>query len=170
MPTICTASPIDCYAKPEVLADLQARFGYVFKGIDMATAKYVYRPWLIPHEIAGPFAVNGIPVEPYAQDHGYGQTTTGFRFGRVAYSTDVLSLPEESLARLEGLDLWVVGCLMDRPHQTHADLATVLGWIDRLKPRLAVLVHMSPRLDYAELAARVPAGVVPAYDGMAIEV
>ena len=74
------------------------------------------------------------------------------------------------MERLDGLDLWVVGCLLDRPHETHADLGKVLGWVERLRPKLTVLVHMSPRLDYAKLAATLPPGIVPAYDGMVLEV
>jgi phosphoribosyl 1,2-cyclic phosphate phosphodiesterase len=164
------AGPIDCYADAETLKVLTERFAYVVAPVERPAGAYIYRPWLVPHRLDGAFEVGAVPIEPYAQDHGFGQVTVGFRFDRVAYSTDLVRLPEESLARLEGLDLWVVGCLMDKPHQTHADLATVLGWVERLKPKLTVLVHMSPRLDYAELAARLPDGVVPGYDGMVIEV
>lgn len=87
----------------------------------------------------------------------------------MAYSTDVRELPEQSLARLEGLDLWIVGCLIDKPHETHAHVDKVLAWAEQLKPKLTVLVHMSARLDYAALAESLPAGILPAYDGMVLE-
>ncbi len=44
-----------------------------------------------------------------------------------------------------------------------------LGWIDRIKPRRAVLTHLGTGLDYGALAARLPPGVEPAYDGLVIE-
>jgi phosphoribosyl 1,2-cyclic phosphate phosphodiesterase len=163
------SGPIDCYANTETLKVLTDRFGYVFQGVDLAKSRFVFRPWLVAHEIAGPFKVGSIPIEPFDQDHGFGQRTTGFRFGSVAYSTDVHDLPERSLARLEGLDLWVVGCLIDKPHETHAHVDKVLAWAERLKPKLTVLVHMSARLDYAALAESLPAGILPAYDGMMLE-
>jgi phosphoribosyl 1,2-cyclic phosphate phosphodiesterase len=162
--------PIDCYADADTLRQLNERFNYVFKGVDLTVRKFVFRPWLVPHRIDGPFKVGRIAVEAFEQGHGPGQFSTGYRFGSVAYSTDVHELPKESMARLEGLDIWLVDCLIDKPHETHADLDKVLRWVEKLRPKLTVLIHMSPRLDYGELAAKLPADVVPAYDGMVLEV
>lgn len=163
-------APIPTYGSAETLASIRERFGYVFEGVDLAIHRFIFRPWLVPHVVEGPFAAGGIEIVPYEQDHGFGMVTLGFRFGRAAYSTDLRELPEESLKSLEGLDLWVVGCLHDKVHETHANLAKVLEWVERLKPRLTVLVHMSPRFDYAELAGRLPAGVIPGYDGQVLTV
>ncbi|HEY1720981.1 MAG TPA: MBL fold metallo-hydrolase [Magnetospirillaceae bacterium] len=163
--------PIDCYATADTMAMIQHRFDYVFKDAGHGQAlRVVFRPWLVPHEIAGPFKVGEVAIQPFEQDHGFGQTTIGFRFRSAAYSTDVTELPEESFAQLEGLDLWIVGCLSDKSHETHAHVEKALGWVKRLKPKHTVLVHLGPRLDYAELAATLPEGIVPAYDGMVLEV
>ena len=48
------------------------------------------------------------------------------------------------------------------------DLA--LTWIERVKPKRAILTNMHLDLDYAALKARLPAGVEPAYDGMAFDI
>ncbi len=111
-------------------------------------------PGWCPHEINGPFKVADVAVMPYEQDHGYGHLTTGFRFGSAAYSTDVTEMPEESFGTLAGLDLWVVGCLSDKSHETHAHVDKVLGWVERLRPKQTVLVHLGPRLDYADPGRR----------------
>ncbi len=167
--------PIDCYGSSETMATIQRKFDYVFKDAHQGDpghgmSRVVYRPWLVPHEIDGPFRIGEVEIDPYPQDHGFGQTTLGFRFGSVAYSTDVQQFSEDVLARLGGLDLWLVSCLSDRAHETHAHVDKVLGWVARVRPKLTVLIHMGPRLDYARLAATLPEGVVPAYDGMVIEV
>jgi len=151
----------------EVLETARARFPYAFEPLEDLGA-FIYRPLLQAHPIIGPFAVGGIPVVPFDQDHGYSRTL-GLRFGSVAYSTDVVDLPEESFAALAGVELWIIGCLVDYPHATHAHVAKVLAWIDRVKPRRAVLTHMGPGLDYASLCAALPPGVVPAYDGLILE-
>ena len=44
-----------------------------------------------------------------------------------------------------------------------------MGWIERLKPKRAILTHMSHELDFSELEARLPDGIEPAVDGMVIE-
>ena len=99
-----------------------------------------------------------------------GTWTTGFRIGDMAYSTDVVDLPEESWAVLQGVRLWVVDALREEPHPTHAHLDRTLGWIRRLKPERAVLTHMNHTLDYETVRSRCPAGVEPGYDGLVVEI
>jgi phosphoribosyl 1,2-cyclic phosphate phosphodiesterase len=103
-----------------------------------------------------------------AQDHG-GISSLGFRIGTFAYCNDVVRLPETTLARLGGLDTLVVDALRYRPHPTHASVAEALAWIERLKPRRAVLTNLHVDLDYAKLLSELPTGVEPAYDGMELE-
>ena len=44
-----------------------------------------------------------------------------------------------------------------------------LEWIARLKPKRAILTHMTSDLDYETLRSELPGNVEPAYDGMVIE-
>ena len=99
------------------------------------------------------------------QDHGTCRSL-GFRIDAFAYVNDVVRLPEETLAQLEGLDLLVVDALRYTPHPTHANVDQALDWIARLKPRRAVLTNMHVDLDYEELRRRLPEQVEPAFDGM----
>jgi phosphoribosyl 1,2-cyclic phosphate phosphodiesterase len=150
-----------------VLDTARERFSYAFEPME-ALGEFIYRPLLEPHEITGRFTIGGIEVVPFDQDHGYSRTL-GLRFGSVAYSTDVVDIPEASFAMLDGVELWIIGCLVDYPHATHAHVAKALDWIDRVKPHRAVLTHMGPGLDYAALSARLPAHVIPAHDGLVLE-
>ena len=127
-----------------------------------------YKPTLEPHEIGGPFAIEGVRVVPFAQDHGF-STTLGFRIGPMAYSTDVVTLGDEGFAAIAGVELWIVDCLRRTPHPTHSHLAQTLAWIARVGPRRAILTHMDQSLDYRELSAELPAGVEPGQDGLVIE-
>ena len=70
---------------------------------------------------------------PFGQDHGF-MATTGFRFGDLAYSTDVVRLGEDAFRSLRGVKVWIVSCLQDGEHPTHAHFARVLEWIDRGRP------------------------------------
>ncbi len=104
-----------------------------------------------------------------AQDHG-GIGSLGFRIGTLGYCNDVVRLPEVTLERLTGLDTLVVDALRYKPHPTHASVAEALAWIERLKPRRAILTNLHVDLDYATLRAELPSGVEPAFDGMELEV
>jgi phosphoribosyl 1,2-cyclic phosphate phosphodiesterase len=159
---------IDAYADPVTLDMIKSRFGYVFEP-QHPSAKLIYKPLLRPHVIEGPFRAGQIDVVPFEQDHGWSKTL-GFRFGRLGYSTDLVKLNDEGFAALAGVHTWIVSATVDFPHDTHAELDIVLGWIQRLKPERAVLTHMSTHMDYETLRKSLPKGVEPAYDGMVIDV
>jgi phosphoribosyl 1,2-cyclic phosphate phosphodiesterase len=153
------------YTSPEALAEVERRFGYALLPVP---DKPLYRPALIGRPIDGPFTAAGVRIVPIAQDHGYSMSL-GFRIGPVAYSTDVTALDETAFAELAGTEIWIVDCMRREPHPTHSHLAKTLAWIDRVRPRRAILTHMDQSLDYRELCAELPGGVEPGYDGLTIE-
>ena len=160
---------IPAYAGAETLGVLETRFGYVFEGIP--PGQVIFRPWLVPNAIAEdtPFTAAGMTIRPFVQDHGF-STTTGFRFGDIVYSTDVLELSDAARDVIRGAKVWIVGALSEVPLPTHAHLDKALGWIKELKPHRAVITHMGNSLDYERLLTHLlPVGVTPAYDGMVIE-
>ncbi len=157
---------IDGWGNAATLAHIQRSFGYVFE--PMVEGRGFYKPGLNPREINGPFTIGAIAITPFDQDHGFSHTL-GFRFGPLAYSTDVMRLTDEALDLLAGIDVWIVDCFQMSLHRTHAHLDQVLAWRDRVKPRLTVLTHMDSSLDYHSLAERLPEGVIPAYDGLIVE-
>jgi len=156
---------IPAYADAATLATIAERFAYVFRPLEEGVS--FYKPTLTPQVIDGEFAVAGLRILPFAQDHGF-STTLGFRIGNMAYSTDVVDLDEAAFAALAGVELWIVDCLRYEPHPTHSHLTKTLSWIARVKPRRAVLTHMDIPLDYATLRRELPAGVEPAYDGLTL--
>jgi phosphoribosyl 1,2-cyclic phosphate phosphodiesterase len=159
-------SAIPLHADARTLAEIGRRFGYALEPI-REPGRY-HKPTVVPHEIVGPFEIEGIPIIPFAQDHGF-STTLGLRIGGFAYSTDVIELDDMAFATLEGIELWIVDCLRREPHPTHSHLAKTLSWILRVHPRRAVLTHMDQSLDYRELCAELPSGVEPGHDGLVIE-
>jgi phosphoribosyl 1,2-cyclic phosphate phosphodiesterase len=156
------------YADPFTMSELKARFRYIFAPIDEGAKVAFYKPAVEPHEIDGPFTVAGIAVVPFVQDHGFSKTL-GFRFGRFAYSTDVVVLDEAAFAALAGVEVWIVDCIRRAPHPTHSHIERTLAWIARVNPRRAIFTHMDQSLDYASLQRELPPGVEPGYDGLAIE-
>lgn len=160
---------IPVYANATTLAHLKDRFGYAFKPIDVEKETF-FHPWLEPNLIKSgePFYVNGVKVMPFSQDHEW-TTSMGFRIKNFGYSTDVVHLFESALSILKGVDVWVVGCLSEKDHPSHASVQRVLEWVDIVKPKRTILTHMSINLDYNSLSHSLPKGVEPGYDGMEIE-
>jgi phosphoribosyl 1,2-cyclic phosphate phosphodiesterase len=150
-------------------ATLTARFGYCFAGQGGYPA-ILHDAGVIEHgasiAIDGPGGV--IEALPLIQDHGGGMSY-GFRFGSCAYNNDVAQLPDETLAALQDLDLWIVDALRYAPHPTHAHLERTLGWAAALRPRRTLLTNLHVDMDYARLCTELPAGVEPAFDGWRLD-
>ena len=72
------------------------------------------------------------------------------------------------LAGATGAETAARDALRYAPHPSHFSLADALGWIERLKPRRAILTNLHADLDYEKLRSELPPSVVPAYDGIAI--
>ncbi len=145
---------------------LAQRFGYVFEGQGDYPAIAELRA-IPPHgqdwQVEGPSGA--VPVRTFDQDHG-SIRSVGYRFGGVAYSSDVVDLDDAAFEALAGLDVWIVDALRRRPHPTHAHLDRTLAWIERARPRRAILTNMHIDLDYETLLNELPPGVEPAYDGL----
>ncbi len=119
------------------------------------------------------FELLGIPFTPVPMLHG-DMKVLGFRFGRAAYLSDFSSLPDSSLALLEGLDELILDALRDIPHPMHQTVDQALALIERLKPRRAWFTHIAHDLPHAETNERLVKLGFPhvqlAYDGLQFEV
>ena len=80
----------------------------------------------------------------------------GFRFGGLAYSPDISDMPGVTLPLLQDLDVWIVDALRFTPHPSHFSVKQALAWIERLKPKRAILTHMTTDLDYETLRRELP--------------
>jgi len=160
-------APIPTFAHATVFERIRARFPYVFEG---GRSEFgFWRPELTPHAFTGPFTIGGVEVVPFPQRHGRGESW-GFRIGRFAYSTDTDGLGEAAFDALRGIECWLVDCLRERPHPSHAHLALTLSWIEKVGPKCAFLTHMNHELSYSDWCERLPAGILPAHDGLVLEI
>lgn len=157
------------WADAETADVLVSRFGYVF----VQPPGSLYPPILDLRAIDGPFEVEGaggpIGFQPFRVQHGRIEAQ-GFRIGDLAYLPDVSEIPDGVWPVLEGLGTFVLDALRREPHPTHAHLERSLEWIARAAPRRAVLTDMHNDLDYRTLATELPEGIVPAHDGMRLEI
>ncbi|MEQ1613549.1 MAG: MBL fold metallo-hydrolase [Hyphomicrobiaceae bacterium] len=149
---------------------LMSRFDYCFGSRPGSSYPPILKGHLIEPpqsiEIHGPAGT--ITAQPIAQTHGEIQSI-GFRFGNVAYSPDISDIPAASIPLLEGLDVWIVDALRHTPHPSHFSLKEALAWIERLRPKRAILTHLLGDLDYDTLRRDLPPNIEPAYDGMTVE-
>lgn len=155
---------VDVWGDDVTLQRLKRKFGYCFPDGVLPG----YPAILNDHLISGDFDIGSLHFQPFEQDHGT-MMSLGFRIGNFAYANDVVKLPEEAFDVMAGIDVLVVDALRYTPHPTHANVEQALEWIDRIRPKHAVLTNMHVDLDYETLKSELPDGVEPAYDGMVID-
>ncbi len=106
-----------------------------------------------------------VTLSAFNLEHG-SISALGYRIGDAAYTPDVNDIPQASWPFLENLDLWIIDGLRYTGHPSHFSVNDALSWINRFRPRRAVVTNMHSDLDYDVLRQSLPPHVVPAYDGM----
>jgi phosphoribosyl 1,2-cyclic phosphate phosphodiesterase len=151
---------------PETLEVVVRRFDYAFVP---GLGHFGGVPRLRPVAIAGPFEIAGRRFVPVPVLHGE-LPAAGFRTGGFGYVPDVNRIEAPSLTLLRDLDVLVIDALRDAPHPAHQTVDEALAVIDVVRPRRAFLTHLDHELRHAALAARLPAGVEVAVDGMELRI
>ena len=157
---------VDAYGEARVLERIRQRFDYAFHPPD--PGRGWWRPALRPIAFDGPFRVGDLQILPFEQIHG-STPSWGFRIRDFAYSTDCSGMTPQMTETLAGVRIWIVDCLRDKPHVSHAHLERTLEWIREIRPERALLTHMNHEVDYGDWLRRLPPGVEPAYDGMVLD-
>ncbi len=160
--------PVPIYGLPRVLDDLKRRFNYIFtEKKRYPGAPRVSVNYLQPHQT---FTLGGQTIEALPVLHG-DLPILGYKLNNFAYITDAKTFPDSTLAALKNLDLLIINALHHKEHKTHLNLQESLELIKILKPKKAVLIHISHYMGlYDEVAPKLPDNVLLGYDGLVLNV
>jgi phosphoribosyl 1,2-cyclic phosphate phosphodiesterase len=159
------AMPI--FANDIAWIDLRRIFQYIFKPTHFGGGL----PQLVPHTIypMASFCIGrDLEVTPLEVIHGK-LPVIAYRFNDFAYATDLNFISDETIAGLQGLDVLVLDCVRIRPHSTHLGLNEALEYIERIKPRRALLTHLNHDVLFERDSRLLPPHVQFAYDGLVVE-
>ena len=154
---------IPAYMSKDMKDKILSHYKFIFKG------DKDYRPFMEVRDIQNKFFINNIEIQTFKHNHGSIDVQT-YRIGKFAYSTDLKNFYENDLDNLQDLDLWVVGLLRSDPHPSHAGFEQILDYIKYIKPKKTIFTHMTALLDEEKLISKCPKNVLPAFDGMEIEI
>ena len=157
-------SATQIYCEKYVEESLRKEYSYAF-----AEEKYPGAPEWEVHLIDDkPFSIEGVEIIPIRGKH-FTLPVLGYRFGDIAYCTDMNRIPDEEFAKLEGLEHFIINCVRRGRHISHFSLEGALEVAARVGARHTWLTHLSHQLPrYEDLLAELPEGVEPAYDGLVI--
>lgn len=152
------------YTLARVAKEIKKRFHYAF-----AEVKYPGAPQLEMVEVTEEaFYINNQKIQPILVLHGQ-LPILGLRVGRFAYLTDVKTIPESEMLKLEDLDVLIISALRHEPHYSHLTLEEALALSRRIGAQRTYFTHMSHKLGkHEEVERHLPDGIRLAYDGLSI--
>lgn len=156
------------YGNEPTITSIRRDFHYAF-----SEDKYRGVPEIELHTIAEdkPFVVADVEVMPVVGSHSERFRSVGFRFGELAYLTDMNAIADEEIVKLQGVKVLVVNALRWESHNSHFSVAEALEVIRRVAPERAYLTHMSHRIGLHAVAEQhLPEGVYLAYDGLTVTI
>jgi phosphoribosyl 1,2-cyclic phosphate phosphodiesterase len=117
-----------------------------------------------------PFRLPDGPLVKPVEFLHYKLPVLGFRMGNFAYITDIKTIEEEEIAKLQGLDYLILDCLRYQQHISHFNLEESLRFIEYVQPKITYLTHISHLFDkHEEILKNLPENVFPAYDGLTFD-
>ena len=158
---------IPVYAHERVLKALRKRFEYIFT----TENKYPGAPGVLENIIENkPFSFNGLTVTPVEFMHNR-LPVFGFRLEDFAYLTDIKSIEENEIEKLQDLKVLVVSALRIEPHHSHFNLEEALEFVQKVKPETTYFTHISHMLGFhEEVENQLPENIHLAYDNLKIHI
>ena len=158
---------INVYADKYTSKYLKKTFSYIFNSYSKeypATLKLNKLPKNL-------FAKNNykkISIRSIIVEHGKVKSNCFIVDKKLAYISDVSKIFDKDNKHLKNLKYLIIDCLWYNFHPSHFNLETSLEVIKKFKPKKAILTNLSPVLDYKILKKKLPKNVIPAHDGLTI--
>ena len=159
---------IPIYLHERVLNSLHKRFAYIFDPKQKYPGAPDFEVNLITKE--NDFQILGLNITPIESVH-YKLPVLGFRLSKFAYLTDVKTISDKEMLKLNGLDTLVINALRYESHPSHLNIAEAREIIDQVKPKQTFFTHISHNMGFHEEVCRsLPKSVSLAFDGLVLEV
>lgn len=159
---------LQMYAQPSVVKALHQTMPYCFaEHLYPGVPTFSLQP-LVKHQSLQVGDISIMPIEVW---HGK-MPILAYRFGRLAYITDMKRIDDAELPYLEGIETLVVNALrFDKPHHSHQLVADAIAFSRRIGVRRTYFTHATHEIGFQDEAnAKLPEGFQFAYDGLELEV
>ncbi len=157
---------IDVYTNKATKKYLQNNFSYCFK------KQYNYPPTLklnlINKNLTFSDKNKKIYIKCVPVTHGSIKSLSFIINNNCAYAPDVNKIHNMDLKHFKNLKYFIVDCFRIKKHPTHYNLNEVLNLIKIIKPKKTILTNLHTDLDYNYLLKILPNNVIPAHDGLSL--
>ena len=158
---------INVYADRATSKYLKNSFSYIFKSFSKEYPATLNLNKL-PKSISTINYNKIIQIKSIEVEHGKVKSNCFIIDKKIAYISDVSKIYKKDYKYFKNLKFLVIDCLWYKPHPSHFNLEASLSMIEKFNPKKAILTNLSPVLDYNELKRVLPKNVIPAHDGLTI--
>jgi len=109
-----------------------------------------------------------IKIKAIKVQHGKVDSTCYIIDNKLAYISDVSNIEPKNYRYFKNLKYLIIDCLWLRYHPSHLNLENSLRLIHLFKPKKAILTNLHSDLDYNYLKKILPKNIIPAYDGLSV--
>ncbi len=159
---------INVYADLYTSKYLKNTFSYIFKSFSKE-----YPATLKLKKLLKNISINNnnkkINIKSIKVEHGKVKSNCFIIDKKLAYISDVSKIYNKDFKDFKNLEYLIIDCLWYDFHPSHFNLETSLSMIKKFNPKKAILTNLSPVLDYKILKKLLPKNVIPAHDGLILE-
>ena len=159
--------PVDIYADLATQKYLKKSFSYCFKN-NLPEYPATLKINSIKKDLYFKDGKNKIHIRSLKVKHGNVNCICYIINKKLAYISDVSHIDKKDFKILKNLRYLIIDCLWYREHPSHLNLDKSLRLINTLLPKKAILTNLHSDLDYNKLKSKLKKNIVPAYDGMRI--
>lgn len=156
---------LPCLLSRETAEDLAHRFYYLFdekSPYAQIMAKFSLQ---FLEKDRGAANFQGLKVR-YMSYQQLGMKVNGFRFGNLAYVTDIQNYPETIFSDLAGIDILILSALRFTPSPMHFSVDQAIDFAQKLQAKEVWLTHIAHELEHEKTNAYLPSNMKLAYDGL----
>ncbi len=152
-------APLPALMSKDTCKEVKERFAYF---LGATPPKIIVN--LLPQE-RGNFQFFKLPLSYFTYNQG-GMEVNGFRFGDLAYVSDIKEYPDSLFGDLIGVKTLIISALRHSYSPLHLTVDEAVSFAQACGASITYLTHISHELDHAKTEAYLPLNVRMAYDGL----
>lgn len=154
-------------ASIETYEELRTRFHYLFKTRQADGSLQSQFDFQILENDFGTTHFLGIKVD-YVSYTQADMKVTGYRFGNLAYISDIREYEQRVIDELQGIETLIISALRYTRSEVHFNIEEALEFSAKVGAKKIFFTHISHELDHEETNQQLPENVRLAHDGLEI--
>ena len=156
------------YADKKTSKYLKKTFSYCFKDNPTRPKSLNYPATLKINQLKKKHIFSNIKIKSIPVNHGNIDCMSFIINDKCAYASDVKFIYKKNINSFKNLKFLIIDCLRYEKHPSHLNLDEVMNLIKKIKPQKTILTNLNTDMDYKSLKKKLPKNVIPAHDGLTI--